>query len=243
MEVIADFHVHSRYAMACSSSITLAGLGAAADSKGISVISTGDFTHPLWMKEIKERLEESGSGSGLYRIKGSKTSARFVLGAEISTVFSEGKKFRKIHNCVVIDSIEAAEQINDILGKHADLSSDGRPTVRMSAAELVGIVDGVSRNALIFPAHAWTPYFGVLGAVSGFDSVSEAYADKADRIYALETGLSSDPGMNWMVSDLDRYCLLSNSAAHSLQKIGREANVFSIEKERVSYAEIVGAIR
>ncbi|MEM3228442.1 MAG: endonuclease Q family protein, partial [Candidatus Micrarchaeaceae archaeon] len=234
-------HVHSRYSRACSQNIDLQSMAYTAAQKGISILGTGDFTHPLWLREIKNNLKEREEG--LYAYRDGSQNTRFVLSVEVSNVFDVGGKTRKIHNCILVDSIEVVEQANDVLSKFGDLSVDGRPTLKMSAAELVEIMHGISENAFVFPAHAWTPFYGVLGSISGFDSIEDAYGDQAARIHALETGLSSDPPMNWRLSKLDRYALVSNSDAHSLPNLGREANVFEIEREKLSYSEIISAIK
>ncbi len=242
MEVIADLHIHSRYAMACSGRITLQGMEATALGKGISLISTGDFTHPEWLSEIKKTLEPCGD-AGLFKIRGSESKLRFVLGSEVSTIFTgKDNTSKKIHNCVLMPSIESVEALNAELSRFGSLSSDGRPALSMSAAELVEKVFNADRNAFVFPAHAWTPYFGVFGSFSGFDSMKDAYQDQEKHIRALETGLSSDPIMNWRVSALDKYALISNSDMHSLEKMGREANVLEIKENEMTYDSIIKAI-
>ena len=241
MRVIADLHTHSRFARACSSRITPSSMEETALVKGINLVSTGDFTHPEWLNEVKAKLE--GDGTGLFRLKGSSKGVRFILGTEICTVFTLAGRARKIHTCVLLPSTESAEAVNDRLSKHGSLASDGRPILSMKAAELLDIVFSSEKNAFVFPAHAWTPYFGVFGSMSGFDSMKEAYEDQERNIHALEMGLSSDPPMNWRVSALDRYTLLSNSDMHSLEKMGREANVFEVDEGKFTYNEIVRAMK
>ncbi len=240
MEIIADLHIHSPYAMACSKNITLEAINNSAVDKGIRVIGTGDFTHPRWMHEIKDKLVEGKHG--LYRLKGYEAKTDFILTSEVSTIFTKGARQRKIHNCILAPSIEVVEQVNAALKRFGSLESDGRPQLGMSAAELVEILHGIDKRIIVFPAHAWTPWFGVFGSLSGFDSMKDAYEDQEMHIHALETGLSSDPIMNWRISSLDKYTLLSNSDAHSVQKIGREANVFDIPEDKLSYGEISNAI-
>jgi len=240
-EVIADFHIHSRYAMACSKNITIQGIDQGAVQKGIRVIGTGDFTHPLWLDEIKQSLE--AAEMGLWKVKGSRTGTRFMLSTEVSTVFDHNGKVKKIHNCVLAPSLEMVDQVNSALAKYGSLSADGRPTLSMSASSLVETLHSISPDIFIFPAHAWTPWFGVFGAFSGFDSMEEAYEDMSQHIHAFETGLSSDPDMNWRVSGLDKYTPLSNSDPHSIPKIGREANVFEFSEKELSYNSILGAIK
>ena len=242
MKVIADLHTHSRYAMACSSSITIKAMEATALEKGISLVSTADFTHGSWLAEMKRDLDDP-EGKGLLGVKGSESGVRFIVGAEVSTVFNTGPAtVKKVHHCILLPGIEHAESVRDVLSKHGAMDSDGRPTLSISPAELVEKVRGVTKDAIIFPAHAWTPFFGVFGAFSGFDSMEEAYGDQARHIHALEMGLSSDSPMNWRVSKLDKYTLLGNSDMHSLPKMGREANVFEIDEKRFDYRTIAEII-
>ncbi len=241
--------MHSRYAGGCSEKLTLPNMSVTAKEKGLGILGTGDFTHPLWAKEIKDCLQPAEEG--LFTSKGA-GEVRFVLSAEISTVFNEkggsagifsiDRNVKKVHNCILAPSIETMEQISSALAKYGNLSTDGRPTLNMSAPELVEAVHSVDSGVFVFPAHVWTPWFGVFGSRSGFDSIKEAYQDQAKHIYAIETGLSSDPGMNWRVSDLDKYAIISTSDAHSLPKLAREAVVLDIEKEKLSYKEIIGRI-
>jgi uncharacterized protein (TIGR00375 family) len=211
--------------------------------KGLNLVGTGDFTHPLWLKELKETLEPLPDAS-LYKLVGKhESSTSFMITTEVCTIFQFQNDFKKVHHVILTPSIETATQINDRLSKYGDLASDGRPMLNMTAANLVEEVMGVSGDNMVFPAHAWTPWFSIFGAFSGFNSVEECYQDMTKHIRALETGLSSDPPMNWRLSKLDKYTLVSNSDSHSYWpwRIGREANVF--ELERPSYHEIVEAIR
>ncbi|MEW6328486.1 MAG: endonuclease Q family protein [Candidatus Micrarchaeota archaeon] len=237
MRLIADLHIHSKYSRATSAGMNVEELARAAKIKGIHLLGTGDFTHPLWLKELKEKLRAQENGLFEY------DEALFMLTAEVSNVFEKNGKTRKIHNIIFAPSFEIVAQINEALGKKGDLSADGRPTLNMGACELVEAVLGVSRECMVVPAHAWTPWFSLFGANFGFDSAEECFGEQAKNIYALETGLSSDPGMNWRLSALDKYALISNSDSHSTQKIGREANVFEFEPERVSYDAITNAIK
>lgn len=242
MKIIADLHTHSRFARACSQNITLKGMEIAAIEKGISLISTGDFVHGSWLQEISANLEES-NGVGLFKLKGSSTNVKFILSGEVCTIFNASDKtLKKVHHCITLPSIDSVKALREALSKRGILDSDGRPILSMSAAELVETVFGIDQNAFVFPAHAWTPYFGVLGSISGFDSIKEAYEDQEKRIFALETGLSSDTLMNWCVSKLDKYALLSNSDMHSLPKMGREVNVFELE-DNYDYKTIITAIK
>ncbi len=244
MDYITDLHIHSKYAGACSEQLVLENLDIAAKTKGIGIIGTGDFTHPLWYKDLKEKLVDA-SGTGLYALKGSSTGTRFMLTSEVCLIFggSDTARVKKIHNLIFAPSIELVPQINEQLAKFGGtggLSSDGRPILNMSNSDLVERLYQIDSEIVVTPAHIWTPYFGVLGTF-GFDSFEEAYEDQAKHIYALETGLSSDTLMNWRVSKLDKYVPISAGDAHSLAKMGREATVFAMEKP--SYAEMIAQIR
>ena len=234
MRVVADFHIHSKYSRATSKNMDVENISRWARIKGIDIVGTGDFTHPEWLKELKDHLKEDGEGLYIYN------GVHFVLSSEISLVFAQGGKTRKVHICLISPSFREVEKINNEFGKFGDLSIDGRPTLPLSCKELVRLVKDVSPDTFIFPAHAWTPWFGIFGSMTGFDSIEEAFGEEAKHIYALETGLSSDPPMNWMVSSLDRFSLVSNSDAHSPSHLGREANVFDIE---FNFYEMVEAIK
>lgn len=242
MRVIADLQIHSKYSRACSQDLVPGNIGIWADKKGIGVIGTGDFTHPLWLAELKESLTETKPG--LYQLKDKSAKAYFMLTGEVSSIYKQGDKVRRIHNMILVPSFEAADKIRAGLeAAGANLKSDGRPIMGIKCADLVKIVKGADESAEVIPAHVWTPHFGLFGSLSGFDSVEEAFGDQSQHIFAIETGLSSDPTMNWQISGLDRYSLVSNSDAHSLRKIGREANVFEIDEKKLSYAEIIRIIR
>jgi uncharacterized protein (TIGR00375 family) len=211
--------------------------------KGLNLVGTGDFTHPKWLSEIRESLVSEPS-MGVYKVARNPTSpVRFMLTTEVCTVFDFANEAKKVHHVILTPSIEVAVQINDVLKRYGDLGADGRPTLRLAASHLVEEVMQVSSENMIFPAHAWTPWFSVLGAFSGFDSVEDCYQDMTKHIHALETGLSSDPPMNWRLSKLDRFALVSNSDSHSFWpwRIGREANVFDLDE--ISFSAVVGAIR
>jgi len=237
MRVVADLHLHSKYARATSPRMNLEGMAEGAKLKGLDVLATADFTHPLWFAELKKKLKAGEDGSGLYNYNG----VKFVVGTEVSNIFSVNKIVKKIHLMLLTPSLEIAEQINDALGKKGNLKADGRPIFGMSAIEMTEIVMGFSRENVVIPAHAWTPWFSIFGSMSGFDSVEECFGDQTKHIFALETGLSSDPAMNWRLSKLDKYALVSNSDAHSPQKMGREANVFDLKE--ANYSEMMKAIR
>ncbi len=247
MKFIADLHIHSKYSRATSKNMVLEELDRWADDKGILVMATGDFTHPQWFKEIKEKLEPAEPG--LFKLKpqykketfkGTLSETRFILSVEISGIYSKNGKTRRIHNIVFVPSIESAEKINAQLSWIGNIASDGRPILGLDSEELAKIVFSVDPEAVIIPAHAWTPWFSVFGSMSGFDTIEECFGKYADKIFAIETGLSSDPAMNWRLSKLDKIALISNSDSHSLERIGREANIFDAE---ISYAGIMEAIK
>ncbi|MBU0476659.1 endonuclease Q family protein, partial [Patescibacteria group bacterium] len=238
MKFIADFHIHSKYSRATSPQMDLENLDKWAKIKGIKVLGTGDFTHPEWFKNLKKKLEPAESG--LFKIKNKESETRFILTSEISCIYSKGGKVRKIHILVFAPSFEVVEKINKQLSRIGNLKADGRPILGLDAKELAKIVLNASEDCLVVPAHLWTPWFSIFGSKSGFDSIEECFEDYSKYIFAGETGLSSDPAMNWRLSILDKITLISNSDAHSPQKIGREANVFDIE---VSYSAICEAIK
>ena len=233
-EFIADFHLHSRYSRACSKNLTVRELAKWAKIKGIGVLGTGDFTHPLWLEELKDVLRDTGDG--LYEHDG----MRFLLTAEVNTLFYKVGRAHQIHHVLFAPSVQAVERINKELEAFGALSLDGRPTLRMEAWRLVEVVLGIEPRCLVVPAHAWTPHFSIFGSNSGFDTVEECFEHQAKHIIALETGLSSDPAMNWRLSALDRYALISNSDSHSARRIGREANIFNCA---LSYDGIADALR
>jgi len=244
LRVIADLHIHGRYSQATSLNMNPQEISHYARIKGLNIVGTGDFTHPNWLEELKRELRPSPN-EGLYQLTQSKQTDTicFIPSAEVSTIFDFQNRSRKVHHVILAPDLETASSINERLGKFGNLSSDGRPTLDMSAPELVEEIVSTSKDSMIFPAHAWTPWFSVFGAFSGFDSLEECYQDMTKHIHALETGLSSDPPMNWRLSALDRYTLLSNSDSHSAWpwRIGREANVFDLPS--LSYSEICDAIR
>lgn len=243
MRVIADLHIHSKYSRATSANMNISEITYFSRIKGLTLVGTGDFTHPKWLHEIKEKLMEV-HGTGLYKpIDAPESPVWFMITGEVSTVFDFKGETKKVHHVILTPSIEVAEQINDRLSKYGDLEIDGRPTLNMSAPHLVEEVMEVSKDNMIFPAHAWTPWFSVFGAFSGFDRMEDCYQDMVKHIYALETGLSSNPPMNWRLSSLDKFTLLSNSDSHSSWpwRIGREANLFEINQ--LTYWNIVDSIR
>jgi len=206
--------------------------------KGIKVLGTGDFTHPYYLNDLKTHLEPAANG--LFKLRDKGEDVYFMLTAEVNNVFSAKGKERKIHTLIFAPSFEVVEKINARLSQYTDLSIDGRPTLSFSAKELVKIVLDISEDCLIVPAHAWTPWYGIFGSKSGFDSIEECFEEESRYIYAIETGLSSDPSMNWRLSSLDHITLISNSDAHSPSKIGREANIFHCN---LDYYEIIDTIK
>ena len=248
MKTIADLHIHSRFSMATSKEGTPENLDFWARKKGISLIGTGDFTHPVWREELKERLVSEGNG--LYRLRDASVKeesrkfpgegTRFVVSGEISSIYKKNGKTRKVHNVILLPSLEAADAMAQRLEKIGNIHSDGRPILGLDSHDLLEMMLDVCPEGILIPAHIWTPHFSVLGAKSGFDSVEECFEELAPYIHALETGLSSDPAMNWRISKLDRYQLVSNSDAHSPSKLGREANLLDID---CSYEGLYRAIQ
>ncbi|MDL1971951.1 MAG: endonuclease Q family protein, partial [Deltaproteobacteria bacterium] len=235
---IADLHIHSKYSRATSKDMEVLSLYKWAKVKGIKVLGTGDFTHPYYLNDLKTHLEPAANG--LFRLRDKGEDVYFMLTAEVNNVFSAKGKERKIHTLIFAPSFEVVEKINARLSQYTDLSIDGRPTLSFSAKELVKIVLDISEDCLIVPAHAWTPWYGIFGSKSGFDSIEECFEEESRYIYAIETGLSSDPSMNWRLSSLDHITLISNSDAHSPSKIGREANIFHCN---LDYYEIIDTIK
>ncbi len=241
MRVIADLHIHGKYSRATSEQMSILEIAKYAKIKGLSLVGTGDFTHPQWLKEINETLTPEGN-SGLFKLANENSSVRFMLQTEVCTIFAYKGESKKVHHVILTPWLETAEQINERLQSFGSLSSDGRPNLNVSAPQLVEQVMEVCSNNMVFPAHAWTPWFSIFGAFSGFNTVEDCYQDMTKHIHALETGLSSDPPMNWRLSTLDRYAMVSNSDCHSFWpwRIGREANVFELEK--FAYKNVTDAI-
>lgn len=238
MIVIADFHIHSFWSRATSKEMNLDGIARGAKVKGLNLVGSGDFTHPKWFDELKKKLEFV-EDSGLFVYE----DVFFTLTTEVATYFEVGKEVKRIHHVIHAPSLEIVEQIIDELKKYGNLASDGRPVLNLKAPDLVEILMEISEDILIYPAHAWTPWMSCFGSKSGFDSLEECYQDQVKNIFALETGLSSDPAMNWRLSSLDNFTLISNSDSHSPHpwRLGREANVFELKK--LSYWEILEAIK
>lgn len=253
MRFIADLHVHSRHSAATSREADLAGFYRWARIKGVHVVGTGDFTHPEWAKALAEGLEPTGDGlfvlrkelreaeeARLAELRLPPQEVRFLLSAEVSVIYKKGGRVRKVHILVCFDALEKADRYGRRLARYGNIAYDGRPILGLDAKDLLALVREVSAEALFIPAHIWTPWFSLLGSNSGFDSVEECFEDLSSEVTALETGLSSDPAMNWRVSSLDRWPLVSNSDAHSPQNLGREANLFDAE---LSYGGLWRALR
>lgn len=245
---IADFHIHSRYSMATSRECTPEMLELWARRKGLDLIGTGDFTHPAWRGELQDKLILSAEG--LYTLKeefrradavmAGRADPRFIVSGEISSIYKKNGRVRKVHNLILLPSLEHAAALSRRLETIGNLHADGRPILGLDSKDLLDITLTVCPEAIFIPAHIWTPHFSLFGAYSGFDDIKECFGDLTGRIHALETGLSSDPPMNWRVSALDRFTLVSNSDAHSPANLAREANLFDTE---LSYPHILRALQ
>ncbi len=258
MQITADLQLHSRFARAVSKDMNLPYIAAWAKRKGIGVVATGDWTHPLWMREIKANLEELGNGLLKLRTQNAELPAEldlasrdndqanplFLLATEVSSIYSQGGKGRRVHTLVWVPTLAAADKINQAMTKRGcNLLSDGRPIIPLTSIEVADLVLNLEPKALIIPAHAWTPWFSVYGAMSGFDTLTEAFGPFAKNVYAVETGLSSSPAMNWRIKELDQRSIVSFSDAHSGPKLGREATVFEIPDGNLHYDAIYEAIK
>lgn len=246
MRVIADFHIHSKYSRAVSPKMVPEEISRWAGKKGVNLISASDFTHPLWFKELKSSLEPAETG--FYKFKknfslGAQKETRFILTTEISCIYSKKGKTRRIHILIFAPSFETAEKINNKLNWIGNLKSDGRPILGLDAKELAKIVLDISPDCFVVPAHIWTPWFSLFGSKSGFNSCEECFDEIAGSVYAVETGLSSDPQMNWRIKNLDNKTIISASDAHSLAHIGREACVFEIPESEFNYSNIIKIIK
>lgn len=258
MRYIVDLHLHSKYSRACSKNLTFSNLGAWAQAKGIDVLATSDFTHPAWLADIEERLEPAEEG--LFRLKdayvhedgeGSYISApdardkrpvRFLLGTELSCIYKKNGKTRRLHLLAFAPDVTAVKRIVAALEKRGcNLRSDGRPILGLEGKEVLKILLDADPRCMMVPAHAWTPWYSVFGSQSGFDSLEECFEELTPEIHAIETGLSSDPPMNWQLSALDDIMLISNSDAHGVRNLGREANVFDLPE--LSYTAITDVLR
>jgi len=229
MEFIADLHIHSKFSRATSGDMIISKIAEAAELKGITLVGTGDFTHPEWLTMLRNDLIEQGNGIHKYQ------NTYFMLTAEVNNIYPKNGKLRRIHNVLFTPSFESAEKINKFLSKYGNLSSDGRPLLSLDSKHLLAKMLEIDPLNVLVPSHIWTPWFSLFGSKSGFDSIEECFDELSPAIIALETGLSSDPQMNWTLSALDNYTLISNSDAHSPSRLGREANVLDCQ---ISYNEI-----
>lgn len=234
MRIITDFHLHSRFSRACSQALTIPNIAKACERKGIGFVGTSDITHPAWRKEVGQELEEIALGT--YCLRDGSSCTRFLLSTEISCIYKRVGKVRRVHHVLTFSSLAAVDRfISALETRKCNLKADGRPIIGLDSEELLKILLECDPQSLLIPAHAWTPWFSVFGSQSGFDSLEECFGEFTKHIHAIETGLSSDPGMNRRLSALDDIFLVSNSDAHSLDKLGREANIF--EMTEPSYAE------
>ena len=258
MELVADLHLHSKYSRAVSQQMILPEMAKWAVKKGIDILTTGDWTHPLWLREIKSQLEEKSEGVYSLRINDEGLrikDVRFILTTEIASIYKQGEKLRRIHNLIFAPNFETAEKINkELVKRGCNIHSDGRPIVGISSKNLLELLLSIDERVMLIPCHVWTPHFGIYGSASGFDSLDEAFEELSPHIFAIETGLSSDPEMNWQIEELKTRSILSFSDAHSLPKMGREATVFTIQNSesrvqnynsefKISYDDITSAIK
>jgi uncharacterized protein (TIGR00375 family) len=235
MRLITDFHLHSKWSRACSKDLTFPNIAKACEQKGIGFVGTSDAFHPAWRHDMGELLEEISEGA--FQLRDGSSATRFLLSTEISCIYKRGDKVRRVHHLILFPSLTAVDHLTAALNaRGANLKSDGRPIVGIDSEELLKMTLEADPNCLLIPAHAWTPWFSVFGSKSGFDALDECFGEYAKYIYAIETGLSSDPAMNWRVSKLDSVFMVSNSDAHSCENLGREASVF--EMEQPSYDEL-----
>lgn len=244
-KIIADLHFHSKYSRAVSQQMDLQTITAWAIKKGIDLLVTSDFTHPLWIREVEAKLVEINEG--VYRLKeNTKNSPFFVIGGEISSIYSQNGKVRRIHNLVIAPNLSAAQKIiKELEAKGFKLDADGRPTINLTGEEFADLVFSQDPNCLIIPCHVWTPWFSLYGSRSGFDSIRECFGKYESYITAVETGLSSDPAMNWQIKELDLRQIVSFSDAHSPRKLGREATIFGSQsktKKEFAFSDLVAAL-
>lgn len=244
--VITDLQLHSRYARAVSSQMVIPQMALWGKKKGIKLLATGDWTHPLWLKELQMHLKEDGSGILSLINDPENTQVNFLLSGEVSCIYSQGGKLRRIHTLIFAPDFETVTKINtELTRRGCNLMSDGRPIIGLTSIQLCEVVFSINPQCLIIPAHAWTPWFSLFGSMSGFDSIAEAFGSYAPLVFAIETGLSSNPAMNWRIKELDNRSIVSFSDAHSGPKLGREATIFRNKKggEKISFSDIAGAIK
>lgn len=235
MRIITDFHLHSQYSRACSKQLTLPNIAAACERKGIQFVGTSDFTHPQWRTHMGKELEDAGNGT--FCLTNERSPTRFLLATELSCIYKKDGKTRRVHHLVLFPDLVSVDAFTAALVQRGcNLKADGRPILGIDSEELTKLAFEASPRALFIPAHAWTPWFAVFGSQSGFDSLEECFGEMTPHVHAIETGLSSDPSMNRRLSQLDELFLVSNSDAHSPDKLGREANVF--EMPAPSYDEL-----
>ena len=241
-EYIVDLHIHSKFSRACSKDLVLPKIAETAALKGIYLVGTGDFTHPEWFKMMRQELKQNEHG--FYEVKSVKTfrPVEFVPTTEISCIYKKNGAVRRLHLLIIAPTLEIVEKLNSRLEKIGNIHSDGRPILGLDAKELLKIMLDVSGECLMIPAHAWTPWFSIFGSKSGFGTVEECFEELTPHITAIETGLSSDPPMNWRLSKLDNIMLVSNSDAHSLDNLGREANVFR-RGDGITYQKLINILR
>ncbi len=243
MQITSDLHLHSKYSRAVSPQMILPTMSQVALEKGLQLLSASDWTHPVWFKEISGLLDEAGEG--VYKLNiGTEQmqSIRFVLSTEISSIYKQGGKLRRIHNLIFVSSLERAEAFSKaLIAKGCNISSDGRPIVGLTSKQVLELVLEIDEKGFLIPAHVWTPHFGIYGSASGFDSLEEAFGDLSNYIYGIETGLSSDPEMNWQIPELHNRSILSFSDAHSLPKMAREAT--ALELEEIDFPHLKKAIQ
>jgi uncharacterized protein (TIGR00375 family) len=240
MKIFTDLHIHSKYARGCSKDLVIENIVRNAKLKGLNLLGTGDFTHPLWLKELEENLKEAGDGVYTWR---KDNSVFFILTTEVSTIFLRDGKIKRIHVLLGLPSFEKVKKLNSILGKFGELKSDGRSTLKLDLKDLIDIIFDVDEKALFIPAHIWTPWFSLYGSRSGFDSIKDAFGEKIKFVTAVETGLSSDPKMNGLLSELDGISIVSFSDAHSAypHRLGREATALEISE--INFDNILKAFK
>ncbi|TET77561.1 MAG: DNA helicase UvrD [Candidatus Cloacimonadota bacterium] len=233
MKFFADLHIHSKYSRATSSQMDLEGISEMAKLKGIKLMGTGDFTHPIWFATLKENISTIGNGLFMFN------NIYFILTCEVSNIYVKNGKLRKIHNIIITPSLDSAEKVADFLSRYGKTESDGRPIISLDSDRMFERIMEIDERNYLIAAHVWTPWFSLFGSKSGFDSIEECFGEHSQKILALETGLSSDPEMNWMWSKIDNFTLVSNSDAHSPANIGREANCFDCEMDYDTITHVI----